>query len=171
MTHSDEREAAFERFVATHYDRAVRFAWRLSGAGNGVAEELAQEAFVVAYDKRLALRDPAALEGWFFRILARRAANHRRWSAVRTRFARSFVPEPSPAPNPPEPALRARIGAAMDQLSEAQRAVFVLVYLEGFTLDQAAEMLDKAPGTVRTHLHRALKTLRSELAEVMAELD
>ncbi|KIG16477.1 hypothetical protein DB30_04390 [Enhygromyxa salina] len=59
----------------------------------------------------------------------------------------------------------------MDQLSEAQRAVFVLVYLEGFTLDQAAEMLDKAPGTVRTHLHRALKTLRSELAEVMAELD
>lgn len=148
----------------------MRLAWRLTGADRSVAEELAQEAFLVAHRKLSSLRDLAALEGWFFRILARRAANHRRWVAVRTRFARMFVPEPAAPTHVPEPTLRARIGAAMDGLSEAQRAVFVLVYLEGFTLDQTAALLGKAPGTVRTHLHRALKALRDELADVMAEL-
>ncbi|MCH9688670.1 MAG: RNA polymerase sigma factor, partial [Deltaproteobacteria bacterium] len=81
--------------------------------------------------------------------------------AVRTRLVRTFVSEPT-APSPtPEPTLRARIGAAMDGLSEGQRMVFVLVYLEGFTLDQAAGLLGKAPGTVRTHLHRVLAALRA----------
>lgn len=167
---SQERDAAFERFVVTHHERAVRLAWRLTGGDRGAAEELAQESFVVAYKKLASLRDLDALEGWFFRIVARRSANHRRWIAVRTRVLRMFAPEPVAAMPPPEPTLRARIDAAMAGLSDAQRMVFVLVYLEGFTLDQAAGLLGRAPGTVRTHLHRALKSLRRELAEVMAEL-
>ncbi|MEM9692419.1 MAG: RNA polymerase sigma factor [Myxococcota bacterium] len=170
LTSAHERELSFERFVAASHERAVRLAWRLTGAGKGVAEDLVQEALIAAYEKLGSLRDPAALEGWFYRILARRASNHRRWAAVRHRFAQTVVPERATAPVVPEPGLRVRIDQAMAHLSETQRAVFILVYLEGFTLDETARILGKAPGTVRTHLHRALQTLRRELAEVMDEL-
>jgi RNA polymerase sigma-70 factor (ECF subfamily) len=145
-------------------------AWRLTGADRATAEEIAQEAFVVAQLKLETLADPEALQAWFFRILTRRAANYRRWRDVRMRFARLFVPEVPSAPAIGEPAVRVRIEQAMDRLSKGQREVFVLVYLEGFTLDQSAEFLGKAPGTVRTHLHRALKALRRDLEELMLEM-
>ena len=67
--------------------------------------------------------------------------------------------------------LRERIQEAMEALSDGQREVFVLVYLEGLTLDQSAEILGKAPGTVRTHLHRALKALRRDLEALRREQD
>ncbi len=145
-------------------------AWRLTGADRATAEEVAQEAFLVAYKKLETLDNPEALRAWFFRILTRRAANYRRWRGVRDRFARLFVQEVSSPPTPGEPAVRERIEQAMSGLSQGQREVFVLVYLEGFTLDQSAELLGKAPGTVRTHLHRALKALRRDLEELMLEL-
>ncbi len=163
-------EADFAAFVEAHHAQAVRIAWRLTGADRATAEEVAQEAFLAAHRQLGGLREVRALEGWFFRILTRRSANHRRWRAVRDRFARLFVPEPAQREPDPDPALRRRIEAALDGLSDGQREVFVLVYLEGFTLDQSAEALGKAPGTVRTHLHRALKALRRDLAGSMAEL-
>ena len=42
----------------------------------------------------------------------------------------------------------------------------VLVHLEGFTVNEAAEVLGKAPGTVKSHLHRALAKLRLELGDL-----
>jgi DNA-directed RNA polymerase specialized sigma24 family protein len=41
-----------------------------------------------------------------------------------------------------------------------------LVHLEGFTVQECAELLGKPIGTVKSHLHRALTTLREELADL-----
>ena len=154
--------------MKTHHEQAVRMAWRLTGGDRSTAEEIAQESFLVAHTKLSTVERHDALPAWFFRILARRASNHRRWVGVRRRFVRLFVPETPTAPAMPDPALRERIQQAMDALSDGQREVFVLVYLEGFTLDQSAQILGKAPGTVRTHLHRALKALRQDLEPLRA---
>jgi RNA polymerase sigma-70 factor (ECF subfamily) len=155
--------------VGQHHEQAVRLAWRLTGADRATAEEVAQDAFLAAHDKLHTLQEVDALPGWFFRIVARKSANHRRWLGVRRRFTRLFQPDPTACPASPDPPLRDVIQAAMDALSPGQREVFVLVYLEGFTLDQSAQILGKAPGTVRTHLHRALKALRRDLEHVREE--
>jgi RNA polymerase sigma-70 factor (ECF subfamily) len=49
---------------------------------------------------------------------------------------------------------------ALEKLSEKQREVFLGCHEQGLTLDQVAARFGMAPGTARSHLHRALSTLR-----------
>jgi RNA polymerase sigma-70 factor (ECF subfamily) len=179
---SASREERFAQLVDSNRDRAVRLAWRLTGEDQATAEEVAQDAFLRAYTALDRFRDDAAMSTWFYRILVRQAANRRRWRGLRERWGGLWSGGPGrdsvdpsevvPAPTAPasDPALRARIAAAMDQLSPGQRAVFTLVHLEGFTLREAAEITSVAPGTAKSHLHRALVSLRSTLEPTRQEV-
>ena len=62
--------------------------------------------------------------------------------------------------------MRRRIVAALDTLSGRQREVFVLVHLEGLTVKETADVLQRPIGTVKSHLHRALAGLRRELSDL-----
>ena len=160
-------EARFEAFVDSHRDRARRLAWRLVGGDVGAAEDVAQDAFLRAWRALPGFRAESTLSTWFYRILVRQAANHRRWLAVRERLGGLGNPEaPDPGRAPGDPALRARIGGALEGLTRRQREVFVLVHLEGFTVRETAELLGRPMGTVKSHLHRALARLREELADL-----
>ena len=55
------------------------------------------------------------------------------------------------------------IREAVDQLSPKQKAVFILNRYEGFQLKEVAETLGMAEGTVKIHLHRAMKRLQTLL--------
>ena len=168
-------EQRFAQLVNQHREQAVRIAWRLTGEDRATAEEVAQDAFLRAYSGMARFRDEAALSTWFFRILVRQAANRRRWRGLRLRWGDlwgsgddpagrcSVEQAPADSSPPGDPALRGRIDAAMELLSPGQRTIFTLVHLEGFTVAEAAELTAIAPGTAKSHLHRALKTLRREL--------
>ncbi len=173
VTIASSREQRFGALVERHRDQAVRLAWRLTGEDRATAEEVAQDAFLRAYTALPRFRDEAELSTWFFRILVRQAANRRRWRGLRQRWGDLWGREPGDGTlveqasggdgASADPALRARIAAAMERLSPGQRAIFTLVHLEGFTVLEAATITAVAPGTAKSHLHRALKTLRAEL--------
>ena len=55
------------------------------------------------------------------------------------------------------------IREAIDQLSPKQKAVFMLSRYEGLQLREVAETLEMAEGTVKIHLHRAVKRLQTLL--------
>jgi len=167
----DARE--FATFVDSRRDRAVRVAFRLLGGDEAAAEDVAQNAFVRAYRGLASFRGEASLDTWFFRILVREVARHRRWHAVRRLFAGDAETAPEPIdPRPSgDPALRRRIAAALERLPRGQREVFVLVHLEEQTITEAAQVLGKAVGTVKSHLHRALTALRRDLADLGAKKD
>jgi RNA polymerase sigma-70 factor (ECF subfamily) len=161
-------EQRFTAFVAAHRDRARRVAWRLVGGDEAAAEDVTQEAFVKAYRALGRFREDSKLETWFYRILVRQSHNHRRWRAVRQRWSGGSgedVADPSPEV-PGDPGLRRRIAEALDRLTRRQREAFILVHLEGFTVSESAKLLGKPTGTVKSHLHRALRTLRAELADL-----
>ena len=167
----DERAAAFNRFVGAHRQRAVSLAWRLCGGDRAAAEDVAQDAFLRAHRALPRFRADASLATWFYRILVRQAHNHRRWRRLARLFSDTPVEE---LPDPrgaaaPDVALQRRIAAALDRLSRGQREAFVLVHLEEFTVAEAAETLGKAPGTVKSHLHRALTALRVQLADLVED--
>jgi len=61
---------------------------------------------------------------------------------------------------------REQVLAAVNALPVEQREVFVLMHLEGFTVQETAEITRKAAGTVKSHLHRALQALREELGDL-----
>ncbi len=161
-------ESRFARFVETHRDRARRLAWRLVGGDESAAEDVVQEAFLRAHRALDRFRGEASLSTWFYRIVVRQAANHRRWRNLRERWGGwGQVEGPDPrAAAAGDPALRARIAAAMDGLSPRQREVFVLIHLEGFTVRETAEVVGRPVGTVKSHLHRALAHLRRELGDL-----
>lgn len=163
-----ELEQRFAELVASYRERALRLAWRLVGGDEAAAQDVTQDAFVRAWRALPGFRGDAQLSTWLYRIVVRQAANHRRWRAVRERWGGSVPDEPpDPRPEPPgDPGLRNRIAAALDTLSRGQREAFVLVHLEGLTVNEASEVLGKAPGTVKSHLHRALEKLRLELGDL-----
>lgn len=165
-----DREERFRRFVETHQNRAVRIAWRLLGGDDDGAEEVAQEAFLRAYRGLDRFDDDRSMSAWFYGIVVNEARRRRRWAAVRARWNALWSDETrDPKPHDDgDPALRDRIAAAIRRLPNAQRECFVLVFLEGFQIAEAARHLGKAEGTVKTHLHRALAALRSDLAAVGA---
>ncbi|MCC6639858.1 MAG: RNA polymerase sigma factor [Deltaproteobacteria bacterium] len=165
---SDTRTREFEAFVAARRERAIALAWRLVGGDGAAAEDVAQEAFVRAYRALGRFREEALLSTWFYRILVNEARRYRRWRWVRRRFKSEAGPEVADprAVARGDPVLRLRIARALERLSNGQREAFLLVHLDGMTVSEAAAVTGRAAGTVKSHLHRALRTLRAELADL-----
>lgn len=162
------RAEEFARFAEARRERALRLAFRLLAGDQATAEDVVQNAFFRAHRALAGFRGDASLDTWFYRILVREVQRQRRWQALRSWFA--VDPEEAPAAVDPTPigdtGLRRRIARALETLSAGQREAFVLVHLEELTISEAAEVLGKAVGTVKSHLHRALVTLRAELGDL-----
>lgn len=168
---TNDREARFEMFVEAHRAWAVRVAWRLLGAHRDAAEDVAQDAFLKAYKSLHRFRDESSLKTWFYRILIRQVSNHRRWHGVRDKWrslwGNGLDSGVSGLESIPDPGLQQRIALALDALSSGQREAFVLVRLEGLSVREAAAVMECAPGTVKSHLHRASVTLRASLQDLV----
>ncbi len=164
------REDRFAQLVDTHRERAVGLAWRLLGGDRATAEDVAQQAFLAAWRALPRFRDEAALSTWLHRIIVRQVRSHQRWSNVRRRLGWKVADPVTVLPSPAgDHGLQKRIGDALMNLSSAQREAFVLVHLEGMTINEAAETTGRASGTVKSHLHRALKSLRAQLGDLREE--
>jgi RNA polymerase sigma-70 factor (ECF subfamily) len=169
---TEEVAPDFGVFFEANVDRARRLAWRLVGGDEAAAEDVVQDAFIKAYRSLARFRAESRLESWFYCIVVNEAHNYRRWRRVREVWQTLQGEEPrSYAQHAPgDPGLRQRISVALEALSSAQRDVFVLVHFEGFTMREAAEVLGRSEGTVKTHLRRALQRLREELVDLREEV-
>lgn len=165
-------EIDFGSLVEVEQPRLQRLATRLV-RDEDEARDLVQTTFADAYERRRSLRDPAAAGAWLRRILVSRALNQLRrrrlWHRLRGVFSPAG-PEPADA-GPPADALVAdarRLGAVrahLRSLPARQAAAFTLRYLEGLGLDEVADAMGVGRGTARTHIHRALTSMRAALAD------
>ena len=180
VTSSEDRERLFADLVANERDRAVALAYHLVGGDRELARDVAQEAFVRAYRALPGFRGEAQLSTWFLRIVINQAASARRREKLRRLLGLGPRDGGDPEATHPDPAagpdaaahgqvVKRRIALALDGLSAGQRRAFALIHLEGLTVERAAVVLGRAPGTVKSHLHRALATLRRELADLVEE--
>lgn len=149
------------------------------------ADALTQECFLRAFRARHRFRGECDPEGWLLRIAANLARDHRKSRGNRfwRRLLRldagrddgsgdtgaGVVPSlPDPAPSAEQRLLRgetlARLRALAARLPERQRAVFHLRFVEEMPLEGIAASLGLAVGSVKSHLSRAVSTLRRELA-------
>jgi RNA polymerase sigma-70 factor, ECF subfamily len=144
--------------------RLWRFALRLAGDRHD-AEDLVQRACVRALERRHQLQPGTATLSWLFSIV------HSVWlNEVRARQIRSHgsiqwseeladtVADPVAA-NPESHALHQQIIAAVEKLPDAQRAVMLLVAVEGLSYREAASVLEVPIGTVMSRLARARLTI------------
>jgi RNA polymerase sigma-70 factor (ECF subfamily) len=161
--------AEFATFIDSRRDQAVRLAFRLLGGDQASAEDVAQNAFLRAYRALPRFRGDSTIDTWFYRILVREVHRHRRWQTIRRLWSGEPAHEVADERPQGDPALRRRISGALERLSRSQREVFTLVHLEELTVAETAAVLGKAPGTVKSHLHRALKALRRDLGDLVSD--
>jgi RNA polymerase sigma-70 factor (ECF subfamily) len=159
---------AFEEIVKRYQRRVYATAVRIVRR-HELADEVAQEAFLRAWQAldRFDLARPFG--PWICRIAANLAVNHVRSPAAREQPLPEPEPEPAAAaPTPLERVLegeaRAVLDRALEQLPAEQRAVFVLRVFEDLSYREIAETLDIHLGTVMSRLSRARERLRDALA-------
>jgi len=159
------RAAQLERLYREHADRMYGLCLRMSGDATR-ATELAQDVFVRAWEQLDRLEPGTDAGAWLWRLATNVVLNAMR--SDRRRVAR-VAPVAEPALleraqlGTPLPVRRLSLDAAIAQLPERAREVFVLHDVEGFAGPEVAQMLGVAEGTVRAHLHRARAQLREAL--------
>lgn len=175
-------DSGFEILVRQHADRITGLAWRLLGQREE-AEDIAQEAFLRLHRALPKFRGDSRVSTWLYRTVTRLAIDHMRREKLKRRlfFNRRDEDDLDPvelASDPrdnPERELNARqamrsLRRALGNLSPRQQAIFTLRHYEGLPLREIANLLDLEEGTVKTHLHRAVSALRSELTEFREDL-
>lgn len=172
-----ERDA-FRHLVERESRTVVRACYRILGDLHE-AEDAAQEAFVTAYRSLATWRADGPFGAWLTRIAVRialRMAGRRRsvsWidpaepDALAGSFSDPALERSASAEDPARRAMRAeqeaRVRIAVAALDEPYREVVALRFFGDLSLAEIATQTERPLGTVKTHLHRGLARLRSDL--------
>jgi RNA polymerase sigma-70 factor (ECF subfamily) len=168
-------DAAFPDLVTAHQDRLYTIALRLLGDRRD-AEEVAQDALVRAYraiggyprERIVALR----LRPWLASITVNLARNRRRRTEDRQPPNQlepmldagfdpvSEVRGASPAVVAERHDAQRELAVALLRLTPAVRVAIVLRHVDGLSVAEVAEALDRPEGTIKAQVHRGLKELR-----------
>jgi RNA polymerase sigma-70 factor (ECF subfamily) len=132
------------------------------------AEDVAQEAVLRAYRRFARLRDRGRFRAWLVRITFRIALDRAR-SANRREQRETLWAQPQTQPRASTEDVAAssefdeHLARALNELSPKLRLVLLLAAMEGYTLDEVAEMLRLPVGTVKSRLFDARKQLAEKL--------
>jgi RNA polymerase sigma-70 factor (ECF subfamily) len=164
----------FDRIVDDYQRRLYGFALRMTGNRED-AEEIVQDAFVRAYralgKMSLEQRRELRLQPWLYTITLNVTRNRLR-SKRPTSVALDALADPDAllrdsveGPPPPEAivvqnAEIALVERALMQLPMHLRAAATLRFIEGRSHPEIAEILNQPIGTVKSHVHRAVRILR-----------
>ena len=169
---------AFGQLFARHRDRLWAVALRTMGNPEDAADGL-QDGLIAAYRRAGSFRGEAQVTTWLHRVMVNACLDRLR--AMRVRRADALPDDLEDRPDrgsvltsdPRDPAgevvadeQRRRVLGALAELPAEQRAALVLVDMEGYSVAEVAEMLDCAPGTVKSRCSRG----RSRLASLLADL-
>jgi RNA polymerase sigma-70 factor (ECF subfamily) len=139
----------------------------------GAAEELAQDAFVRALERWDEVAVMAAPEAWVYRTAFNLARSRYRRRSAEQRGGQRLAAASRTIADLPDTADAVMLRGLVAALPERQRAAIVARFYAGLSVDEAAEALDCAPGTVRALTHQAMTKLRSaglvEIDDVDAE--
>lgn len=133
---------------------------------SAIADELAQEVFLKAFDARPDWSQIKSMRSWLYRIAYRHFLDYKRKRDRRTRLSEA-PPDPQPhttAASGPS-GLALDIAAAMEALPTERRSCAMLCLALGYSHADAAEILTLPLGTVKSHVHRAKSQLQDYLKE------
>ena len=173
-------ESAFQRLVERHSLGVFQLAFRLTG-NESDAEDVVQETFLKVYRELRRFESRSSFRTWLHRVavncsydVLRKRPRHAH-EPLEARVGEdeggwSREPEANAAGSPERLAygseVHDRIRTAMDDLSPAERAAFVLRHFEGRSLDEIGEQLGLRLGATKHSVFRAVQKMRRALSPV-----
>jgi len=130
------------------------------------AQDVAQEVFLRAFERLRTQEPPTVWEAWLVRVAINACRDRQRsgWWKSRSKNVELDEIVAGSVPSSEAEVLagerRTRIWRQLRRLKTKQRNVFVLRYVEGWSTSEVAEALGLSPGSVKTHLFRAVRHLR-----------
>jgi RNA polymerase sigma-70 factor (ECF subfamily) len=166
---SAEAEALYER-VATEFAAPLARLARAHAADASLQQDLLQEIHIALWRSLPAFAGRCSLKTWVYRVAHNAATTH----VIRRqrRLVRNLVDldeveianeEPEPGDRVDETRMVARIRELVQRLKPLDRQVFVL-YLEGLTVDEIAEVAGLTHTNTGTKLHRIRRLLATKLS-------
>jgi RNA polymerase sigma-70 factor (ECF subfamily) len=164
---------AFATLVARHQDRMWAIALRTMRNREDAADAL-QEAYISAFRRADSFRGDAQVTTWLHRVVVNACLDRLRRIKVRAvepmpedldraaEFATSGAGDPLEVKEQ-----QSVVAAALAQLNSDQRAALVLVDMEGYSVDEAAQLLGCAPGTIKSRCARG----RARLVPLLTQID
>lgn len=180
-----EAESTFEMLVAPLLPMAYGTAVRLT-RDRTEAEDLVQDAALLAFRGFASFEQGTNFKAWFFRILTNAFySRHRKDKHEKANVSMEDVPAlylharaagtalQSKAPDPASALLdridTEQVTQALDALPIEYRLVATLYFIEDFSYQQIAEVVGCPVGTVRSRLHRGRRMLRRSLWKIAEE--
>jgi RNA polymerase sigma-70 factor (ECF subfamily) len=169
----DDRHA-FSELVRRHQSAVRATLRRLTSGNHALADDLAQETFMLAYRNLKSFRQEAQFSTWLYRIATNAylaEARKRKEELLGDRDGdvvddedAAADPAPAAGDHARGAALKLDMERALAVLSEGERAAIVQCYHNDLSHEEAAYVLNCPVGTVKTHILRAKKKLASQLA-------
>jgi len=164
-----------DELVRLHQARIRRFVTYSTGDPD-LAETITQDTLLRAYRGRESFRGDCSISTWLTGIAINVTRDHLRsnrfrfWREVQSNGVdvhemASFLPSDAVSPER-QMLAKERVKTlykVLETLSYNQRTIFLMKFSEEMSVDEISEILGMAINTVRTHLHRALKAVRSQL--------
>jgi RNA polymerase sigma-70 factor (ECF subfamily) len=172
--------AAFNRLVVQYQELVFNVAYRIMG-DPAVAEDVAQETFIAAYQSLRSFRG-GSFKSWLMRVATNRCYDELRRRKRRPQTSldeimdenESFAFLRSPNDSPETHRQRVELALAIEQclksLPDDQRIVTVLGDVEGYDYNEIATITKTSLGTVKSRLSRARAKLRECLQALGGEL-
>lgn len=157
-------EAEFDAFYQRSFKRVVGQLYAMIG-DFAEAQDVVQEAFVRAWDRRGQLAAAEHPEAWVRTVAWRLAVS--RWR--RTQNALSAWRRHGPPADVAEPEVHnVALVSALRRIPEAQRQVIVLHHLCDLSVEQIAAETGRPTGTIKAQLSRGRAALKEQLTETVS---
>lgn len=160
-------QEALRQLYLEYRPQLRRYLWhQLDGDGHAVEEAL-QDTFLAVWRSAGGFRGEAKVVTWLFQIAHYVALRTRKTMAQRWRSESAPQDEAAvPLAASPEDTVLAQLAfdEALSRLTTKHRAVLQLIFQQGFTVEETAQILGVPVGTVKSRVSYARRALQSALA-------
>jgi len=172
--------SAFEALARRHQDRVFGFCMRLLGSAS-LAEEAAQEVLIKVFRNLHRFRGDSKFTTWLYRVTLNHCRNVQAYRARRHSKRHDSLDATveddegstrrrelaDDAPDAEDELLKSErlvlMKTELARLDPIWKEILILRDVEGLSYEEIGEMLDLAPGTVKSRIHRARKELKARL--------
>ena len=165
--------AAFDAVFRQWYGPLCHYACRLTGGDMDEAEDLVQQAFVKLWESRGRLDVTWSLKAYLYKVVHNACLNRLRSRKVQSKYLEFNAQQQEMMYTPPDdtsPELIERFQRALDTLPPQCRHVFELSRFELLKYREIADQLGISIKTVETQMGKALRVLRTQLADYLVTL-